>query len=61
VSNGDDIAAEYGVEYIAAIMIVDPDGWVAYNRVPTAMPAGSAVASLWSSQIRATLRNLFAE
>lgn len=61
VSNGDDIAAEYGVEYIPGIMVIDPEGRVVYVRGFTQLPAGSAVASLWSSQIRSALRKLFEE
>jgi cytochrome c biogenesis protein CcmG/thiol:disulfide interchange protein DsbE len=61
VQNGDDIAAAYGVEYTPALMVIDADGRVAYQRGPTQMAAGSAIASLWFSQIRATLRDLLEE
>ena len=58
VSNGDAIAAEYGVDYIPGLMVIDADGRVAFNRAATQMAAGAAVSSLWSNQIRATLRRL---
>lgn len=61
VRNGDDIAAEYGVEYTPALMVIDANGRVAYKRGPTQMSAGSAIASLWFSQIRASLRSLLEE
>jgi len=58
VSNGDAIAAAYGVEYIPGLLVIDAGGRVAFNRAETQMAAGAAVSSLWSSQIRATLRRL---
>jgi len=61
VSNGDAIAADYGVEYIPGLMVIDAGGRVAYKRAITQMAAGAAVSSLWASQIRATLRRLLAD
>lgn len=58
VSNGDEIAVDYGIEYVPGLMVVGVDGRVTYERAITQMPAGNAIASLWSSQIRATLRRL---
>lgn len=61
VRNGDAIAAAYGVEYIPEIMVVDAEGSVAYRRDFTELPAGRAVASLWSSQVRSALGRLLHE
>ena len=48
VANGDAIAAAYGVEYIPGLMVIAPDGTVAYRRAWTDLPAGDRVASFWS-------------
>ena len=39
-------------------LVIDADGRVAYKRAITQMAAGAAVSSLWSNQIRGTLRRL---
>lgn len=58
VANGDDIAAAYGVEYIPGLMVIAPDGTVAYRRAWTELPAGDRVASFWSRQVRRALDQL---
>ena len=55
VANGDEIAADYGVQYIPGLMIVDGAGEVAYRRPWTDLPAGQTVAELWDGQVRAAL------
>ena len=58
VRDGDAIAADYDVEYVPGLMIVDGDGMVAYRRAWTELPAGETVANLWSVQIRLGLDQL---
>jgi thiol-disulfide isomerase/thioredoxin len=58
VKDGDAIAAAYDVEYIPGLMIVAPDGTVAYRRAWTDLPAGEEVARLWSLKIRSNLDQL---
>jgi thiol-disulfide isomerase/thioredoxin len=55
VTNGDAIAASYGVQYIPGLLIVDGKGMVAYRRPWTDLPAGRTVAELWDSQVRTAL------
>lgn len=58
VRDGDAIAAAYDVEYIPGLMIVGPDGMVAYRRSWTDLPAGDEVANLWAIQVRLNLDKL---
>ncbi len=58
VADGDAIAAAYGVEYIPGLMVIAPDGTVAYRRAWTDLPAGDRVASFWSRQVRRALDQL---
>ena len=58
VRDGDAIAADYDVEYVPGLMIVDGDGMVAYRRAWTELPAGETVANLWSVQVRLGLDQL---
>lgn len=58
VAAGDEIAAAYGVEYIPGLMVIAPDGTVAYRRAWTELPAGERVASFWSRQVRRALDQL---
>jgi thiol-disulfide isomerase/thioredoxin len=58
VTAGDEIAAAYGVEYIPGLMVIAPDGTVAYRRAWTELPAGERVASFWSRQVRRALDQL---
>jgi thiol-disulfide isomerase/thioredoxin len=58
VANGDAIAEAYGVEFIPGLMVVSPDGTVAYRRAWTELPAGERVASFWSRQVRRSLDQL---
>lgn len=55
VTNGDAIAASYGIQYIPGLLIVDDKGMVAYRRPWTDLPAGRTVAELWDSQVRTAL------
>ena len=58
VANGDAIADAYGVEFIPGLMVISPDGSVAYRRAWTDQPAGERVASYWSRQVRRALDQL---
>lgn len=58
VAEGDDVAAAYAVEYIPGLMVIAPDGMVAYRRAWTDLPAGDRVASFWSRQVRRALDQL---
>jgi thiol-disulfide isomerase/thioredoxin len=58
IRDGDAIAAAYDVEYIPGLMVIDADGAIAYRRAWTELPAGSAVASAWSIQVRQSLNRL---
>jgi thiol-disulfide isomerase/thioredoxin len=58
VADGDEIAAAYGVDYIPGLMVIAPDGTVAYRRAWTELPAGDRIASFWSRQVRRTLEEL---
>jgi thiol-disulfide isomerase/thioredoxin len=58
ISDGDAIAAAYDVEYIPGLMVIDADGTIAFRRAWTELPAGSAVASAWSIQVRQSLNQL---
>jgi thiol-disulfide isomerase/thioredoxin len=58
VANGDSIAEAYGVEFIPGLMVISPDGSVAYRRAWTDLPAGERVASFWSRQVRRSLDQL---
>jgi thiol-disulfide isomerase/thioredoxin len=55
IANGDAIAAQYGVQYIPGLFIVDGKGMVAYRRPWTDLPAGQTVAELWDGQVRTAL------
>jgi thiol-disulfide isomerase/thioredoxin len=55
ITNGDDIAKAYGIQYIPGLLIVDGKGMVAYRRPWTDLPAGKTVAELWDSQVRGAL------
>lgn len=58
VADGDAIAAAYGVEFIPGLMVIAPNGQVAYRRAWTDLPAGERVASFWSRQVRRALDQL---
>jgi hypothetical protein len=58
IRDGDKIAAAYDVEYIPGLMVIDANGTIAYRRAWTELPAGSAVASAWSIQVRQNLDRL---
>jgi hypothetical protein len=58
VTNGDAIAASYGIQYIPGLLIVDGKGTVVYRRPWTDLPAGRTVAELWDSQVRTALDTL---
>jgi thiol-disulfide isomerase/thioredoxin len=58
VRDGDAIAADYGVEFIPGLMVIDRDGMVAYRRPWTDLPAGETVARFWSRQVRRALDDL---
>jgi len=61
VQEGDAIAAAYDVDFIPGLMIVSPDGAIAYRRPWTELPAGDTVASFWSRQVRRGLDRLLTQ
>lgn len=61
VRDGDEIAAQYGVEFIPGLMVIDGEGIVAYRRQWTDLPAGRTVAELWSEQVRDALDELLTD
>jgi thiol-disulfide isomerase/thioredoxin len=58
VANGDAIAADYGIQYIPGVLIVDGKGIVAWRRPWTDLPAGREVAEFWDEQVRTALNAL---
>jgi thiol-disulfide isomerase/thioredoxin len=60
VKDGDAIAADYDVEFIPGLMIVDSDGVVAWRRAWTDLPAGAAIATAWATIVRQNLDQLLA-
>lgn len=55
IAEADDIAAEYGVNFIPGLMVVDGQGRLVYRRRSTELPAGRTVAQLWDGEVRAAL------
>jgi thiol-disulfide isomerase/thioredoxin len=55
ILDGDAIAADYGIQYIPGVLIVDGEGRIAWRRPSTDLPAGRAVAELWDGMVRAEL------
>jgi len=58
IAEADDIAKDYGVKFIPGLMVVDGEGSVVYRRGWTELPAGTKVAELWDSEVRAVLDDL---
>jgi thiol-disulfide isomerase/thioredoxin len=58
IPDGDAIAAEYDVQFIPGLFVVDGGGIVAYRRGWTDLPAGTTVAELWDGQVRDALDRL---
>jgi cytochrome c biogenesis protein CcmG/thiol:disulfide interchange protein DsbE len=58
ITDGDEIAKAYGIQYIPGLLIVDGKGTVAYRRPWTDLPAGQTVAELWDAQVRTALDGL---
>lgn len=55
IADADQIAEDYGVKFIPGLMVVDGQGRVVYRRGWTDLPAGTKVAELWESEVRAAL------
>lgn len=55
IADGDAIAAQWNIQTVPGLLIVDGDGTVAYRRPSTDLPAGKTVAELWNAQVRAAL------
>lgn len=55
IAEADDIAAQYGVEFIPGLMVVDGKGEVVYRRGWTDLPAGKTVAEQWDAEVRSVL------
>ena len=55
IAEADGIAAEYGIDFIPGLLVVDGEGNVVYRRKSTDLPAGQTVAELWESEVRQVL------
>ncbi len=55
IADADAIAADYTVEFIPGLMVVDGNGTIVYRRGWTELPAGRTVAQQWDSEVRAAL------
>lgn len=55
IAAADAIAADYGVDYIPGLMVVDGKGDFVYQRGWTELPAGKAVAEQWDAEVRSAL------
>ncbi|MGD8324739.1 MAG: TlpA disulfide reductase family protein [Gammaproteobacteria bacterium] len=59
VPEGDRIAADYGIEFVPSLLVLDADASVVYVQPYTTMPAGDTVAGFWARQVRRHLNRLF--
>lgn len=57
IAEADAIAAQYGVETVPGVFVVDGSGLVLYRRAPTDLPAGSGVAGQWDREVRQALES----
>ena len=55
IAEADEIAAEYNVNFIPGLMVVDGNGLITYRRRSTNLPAGSTVSEQWANEVRAAL------
>lgn len=55
IAEADPIAADYDVETVPGVFVVDGNGGVVYRRQPTDLPAGSGVASQWDREVRSAI------
>lgn len=55
IRDADTIAADYGVEFVPGIFVVDGEGTVIYRRASTDQPAGPVIASQWDREVREAL------
>jgi thiol-disulfide isomerase/thioredoxin len=58
IQDGDAIADAYDVEYIPGLMVIDAEGVIEFRRAWTDLPAGTAIATAWSQQVRQSLNRL---
>jgi thiol-disulfide isomerase/thioredoxin len=58
IADADDIAEQYGIEFIPGLMVVDGGGEVTYRRGWTDLPAGKTVAQQWDGEVREALDKL---
>lgn len=55
IAEADEIAAEYNVNFIPGLMVVDGQGVITYRRRSTNLPAGRTVSEQWADEVRAAL------
>ena len=61
IGEADEIAADYDVEFIPGLMVVDGAGTVIYRRGSTNLPAGQSIAEQWDREVRQALDALIHE
>lgn len=52
---GDAIGDAYAIDFIPGLLIIDPDGTVAWRRKSTDLPAGREVGEFWDTKVREQL------
>lgn len=55
IADADAIAADYTVEYVPGLMVVDGEGDIVYRRGWTEQPPGQTIAEFWDGEVRAAL------
>lgn len=55
---GDNIGDAYAIDFIPGLLIIDPDGTVAWRRKSTDLPAGKAVGEFWDQRVREQLDSM---
>jgi thiol-disulfide isomerase/thioredoxin len=55
ILEGDDIAADYDIQFIPGLMVVDGAGMVSYRRASTELPPGKKLSEIWDEEVRAAL------
>ena len=58
VKDADAIAAEYGIDFIPGLLVVDGSGVIVYRRKSTDLPAGRTVSQQWAHEVREVLDTL---
>jgi len=58
IADADSIAAQYNINFIPGLMVVNGDGVITYRRRSTNLPAGKKVSEQWADEVRAALNAL---